>query len=130
MSGGKKIDFILLLKAVIIWVIVSAAAIFAFAAVMYFLEGGYEYSPLFATVAVALGGFAAAFYLGNALGKNGILIGLSVGGISFIIITLVTLLINSGAVSMHILLRLIIMLLTSLIGAIIGVNRKAERKYI
>ncbi len=130
MSSGKKIDFILLLKAVIIWVIVSFVAIMLFATAMYFLEGGYEYSPLFATVAVAIGSFATAFYLGNALGKNGILIGLGVGGISFIIITLVTLLVNSGAVSMHILLRLIIMLLTSLIGAIIGVNRKAERKYI
>lgn len=130
MSNDKKIDLILLLKAVIIWVALSVVSVFVFAAAMYFLEGGYEYSPLFATISVAIGSLVTAFFVGNVLGKNGILIGLGVGGISFLIITLVTLLVNSGAVSMHILLRLIIMLLASLIGGIVGVNRKAERKYI
>lgn len=130
MASGKKIDFLLFLKTVIIWIFVSAAAIFAFAAIMYFLEGGYEFSPLFATISIGFGCLAASYYLGNFLGKKGIIIGFGVGGISFILIALVTLFVNSGAVSIHLLLRLIIMLLASLIGAIIGVNRKAEQKYI
>lgn len=127
---NKKIDYIILLKTILIFVIFSAVSVFIFAAALYFLESGYEYSPLFATISIAIGCFAAAFYLGGKLGKNGILIGFSVGGIVFIIATLVTLLVNSGAVSMHILLRLVILMLSSLVGAIIGVNRKDNQKYI
>ena len=126
---NKKIDYILLLKTILIFVIFSAVSVFLFAAALYFLESGYEYSPLFATISIAIGCFAAAFYLGSKLGKNGILIGFSVGGIVFIIATLITLLVNSGAVSMHILLRLVILMLASIIGAIIGVNRKDNQKY-
>ncbi len=126
----KKIDYISILKAFLIWLFSSAACIFLFASAMYFLEGGYEYSPLFATVCLAVGSFAASLYLGNKMGQNGILIGLAVGGTVFIVATLITLLVNSGAVSMHILLRLVILMLASLIGAIIGVNRKDSQKYI
>ncbi len=127
---GKKIDYILILKAFVIWLLLSAVSIFLFATIMYFLEGGYRYSPLFATICLAIGCFAAALYLGNKIGKNGILIGLAVGGVVFIVATLVTLLVNSGALSVHTLLRLIIFLLASMIGAIIGVNRKDSQKYI
>lgn len=127
---GKKIDYIMLLKALLIWVLSSAVSIFVFATVMYFLEGGYRYSPLFATVALAVGCFMSSLYLGNKIGKNGILIGLSLGGTVFVLSTLITLLVNSGALSVHTLLRLIIFLLASMIGAIIGVNRKDNRKYI
>ena len=127
---NKKIDYKLLLKTFIIFVIFSAVSVFLFAAALYFLEGGYEYSPLFATISIAIGCFAASLYLGGKIGKNGILIGFSVGGLVFIIATLVTLLVNSGAVSLHILLRLFILMLASLIGAIIGVNRKDSQKYI
>jgi len=130
MSSGKRISLSLIIKTVIIGVLVSLAAVLVFATIMYFLEGGYEYSPLFATVSIAIGCFFASLFLGNKLGKSGILIGLGVGGITFITVTLITLLVNSGAVSIHILLRFIILLLSSLIGAIIGVNRKAEQKYI
>ena len=110
---GKKIDYISLIKAFVIWLLSSAACIFLFAAVMYFLEGGYQYSPLFATVCLAVGCFMSSLFLGNKIGKNGILIGLAVGGTVFILATLVTLLVNSGSVSVHILLRLIIFLLAS-----------------
>ncbi len=127
---NKKLDYFLLLKSVILFAVFSIAAVFIFALALYFLEGGYEYSPLLATISLAIGCFATAFYLGFKLGKNGILIGLAVGGTVFIIASLITLFVNSGAVSVHILLRLVILLLSSLIGAIIGVNRKDNQKYI
>ncbi len=130
MSEGKKINLSLIIKTVIIWVVASLIAVLIFANAMYFLESGYEFSPLFATISVAIGCFFASLFAGNKLGKNGILIGVSIGGITFLLITLITLLVNSGAVSVHILLRLVILILASLIGSIIGVNRKAEQKYI
>lgn len=126
----KKFNYALLLKSILIWVAVSIVAMVIFAVVMYFLESGYNYSPLFATVSIAVGCFFTALFLGSKLGKKGMLIGLSVGGITFIIVTLVSLLVNSGAVGVYTLLRLIILLLASLIGGIIGVNRKDSQKYI
>ena len=130
MSENKKIDITLIIKTIAVFLITSIIAVLLFAVAMYFLEGGYKYSPIYATVSVAVGCFMSALYLGMRLQKNGILIGLAVGGLIFVLITLVTLLINNGAVSIHILLRLVILMLASLIGGILGVNRKSEPKYI
>lgn len=130
MSEGKKIDLALLIKASLVFLISSAVAVFLFAVGMYFLEGGFEYSPLFATISVAVGCLLASLFLGIKIQKNGILIGLAVSGAVFVILTLVTLLVNKGAVNIHILLRLVILMLSSMIGAIIGVNRNTQQKYI
>jgi putative membrane protein (TIGR04086 family) len=130
MSEGKKIDLALIIKASLVFLISSAVAVFLFAVGMYFLEGGFEYSPLFATISVAVGCLLASLFLGIKIQKNGILIGLAVSGAVFVILTLVTLLVNKGAVNIHILLRLVILMLSSMIGAIIGVNRNTQQKYI
>jgi putative membrane protein (TIGR04086 family) len=130
MSEGKKIDLALIIKASLVFLISSAVAVFLFAVGMYFLEGGFEYSPLFATISVAVGCLLASLFLGIKIQKNGILIGLAIGGAVFVILTLVTLLVNKGAVNIHILLRLVILMLSSMIGAIIGVNRNTQQKYI
>ncbi|MBE6787359.1 MAG: TIGR04086 family membrane protein [Ruminococcaceae bacterium] len=126
----KKFDYIMSLKALFIWGISSAACVFIFAAVMYFLESGYEYSPLFATVSLGVGCFFASWFLGRKIGKKGIVIGLLVGSAVFIVATLITLIVNSGGLSIHSLLRFIIFLLSSMIGAIIGVNQNGNKKYI
>jgi putative membrane protein (TIGR04086 family) len=130
MSEGKKIDLALIIKASLVFLFSSAVAVFLFAVGMYFLEGGFEYSPLFATISVAVGCLLASLFLGIKIQKNGILIGLAIGGAVFVILTLVTLLVNKGAVNIHILLRLVILMLSSMIGAIIGVNRNTQQKYI
>ena len=126
----NKFGVIQLIKAAVIFLLFAVATAFIFAAGMYFLEDGYEFSPLFASLCLAFGSFAASFYCGNARGEKGLLIGLMVGGTIFIITALITLLVNSGAVSIHLLLRFIILLLASFIGAIIGVNKKANKKFI
>ncbi len=127
---GKKIDYIMLLKAFLVWVLTSTAGVLAFAVGMFFLESGYEYSPLFATISLGVGCFFASWFLGKKIGKKGIVIGILVGGVIFIVATLISLIVNSGALSVHTLLRLIIFLLSSMIGAIIGVNQNGNRKYI
>ncbi len=128
--ADKRIDYIMFLKALLIWLLSTTVSIFLFAAVMYFLESGYEYSPLFATVSLGIGCFFASWFLGNKIAKRGIVIGILVGGVVFIIATLITLIINSGALSIHTLLRFVIFLLSSMIGAIIGVNQNTNKKYI
>ncbi len=128
--GENKLTYINIIKAVIIFIFTLVSAVFIFAAALYVLEGGYEFSPLFASLSLALGGFASSFYIGNFKGEKGILLGSAVGALIFIITTLITLLVNSGAITVYLLLRFIIILLASMIGAILGVNKKHSKKFI
>ncbi len=126
---GKKIDYVKIIKTAIILIAVSLVFIFVFAVIMYLIEGGYEFSPLFATISVAIGCLAASYSLSKSIGKKGFLLGAAVGGVTFLLITLIALLVNSSGIGVNTLFRLIIIMLASIIGGIIGVNRKQE-KYI
>lgn len=107
----------------------AALIIFVFAFAMYFSESGYKYAPVFATVAVAVGCLAAAFYTARKIGHRGYFTGIITGGISFAVITLTALIIDSGAVTVNTFFRFIILMLSAVIGGILGVN-KAGKKYI
>ena len=128
--SDNKLSILQLIKAVAIFAVTFVLSVLVFAVALYFLEDGYRFSPLFATICLALGCFTVSLYLGNAIGEKGLLIGLLVCACVFAITTLVTLLVNSGAVSVHLLLRFIILLLASFTGAIIGVNKKVNKKFI
>ncbi len=126
----NKLSYITVFVTALIEIVSTLVFVLIFAVIMYLIEGGYEYSSIFATVSIAIGSLVASFYLGNKQGQKGILIGLAVGGITFIIITLISLLMDNGAVGINILFHFIIIMLASLIGAILGVNKKANQKYI
>ncbi len=126
----NKLSYITVIVTALVEIVSTLVFVLAFAVIMYLIEGGYKYSSIFATVSIAIGSLIASFYLGNKQGQKGILIGLAVGGITFIIITLISLLMDNGAVGINILFHFIIILLASLIGAILGVNKKANQKYI
>ena len=126
----NKLSYITVIITALMEIISTLVFVLIFAVVMYLIEGGYEYSSLFATVSIAIGALIASFYLGNKQGQKGILIGLAVGGITFITVTLLSLLMDNGAVGINILFHFIIIMLASLIGAILGVNKKANQKYI
>ncbi|MBQ4118924.1 MAG: TIGR04086 family membrane protein [Clostridia bacterium] len=128
--GENKIGYMTIIKATLIFTIAFFTTAFIFAVALYLLEGGYELSPLLATLSLSLGGFTSSLYLGNYKGEKGILLGGAVALVIFILTALITLLVNRGAVSIHFVLRFVIILLSSLIGAIIGVNKKANKKFI
>ena len=125
----KSINYFKIIKTALILIAVSLIGILIFATVMYFLEGGYEFSPLFATVSVALGCLLASLSLARSVGKKGFLIGGAVGFVTFIILTLIALVANDSGITVNALFRFIIIMLASIIGGIIGVNKKQE-KYI
>ena len=76
------------------------------------------------------GAFAAAFYLSGKNGSRGWLTGAAVGGIVFCVLTLISLMINRGGLTQNTLFRFVILMLSSVIGGILGVNRKSQHKYI
>ena len=125
----KSINYFTIIKTALILIAVSLIGVLIFATVMYFLEGGYEFSPLFATVSVALGCLVSSLFLARSIGKKGLLIGGAVGFVTFIILTLIALVVNNSGITVNTLFRFIIIMLASIIGGIIGVNKKQE-KYI
>ena len=126
----KKIDYIFLLKVLIIEVLTTVVAMFVFEAALYFLESGYQFSPLFATISLGIGCFLASLYAAGKVGQKGLLIGAIIGGATFIIVTLVGLMGSKEIFTLNTLFRLIILMLLSFIGGVIGVNKGQNQKYI
>ncbi len=110
----------------LIGAIVTAVFILIFALVMYLSGAAFKYAPVFATLSVAI----AAFFTAKMQGSKGLLVGAVIGGIAFILITLVSLIVNSGGITLNTLFHFIIIMLSSLIGGIIGVNKGKSHKYI
>lgn len=118
------------IKAFIIEAIITAVGVLVFAVIMYFLDAGYEYSAVFATVSLAIGCFFGAFYAAKKFGQKGLLNGAIVGIITFAIILVVSLIVDKGAVTVNTLFHLIIFMLSSVIGGVLGVNKAQNKKYI
>lgn len=116
-------------KTALIEIIVTAMFIFVFSAVMYFLNLKNELSPVLATIAISLGTLIAAFTAAKKIGNKGYLIGLTIGVITFLLIFLISLVVDSGGITINTLFHFVIITLSSLIGGISGVNKKGK-KYI
>lgn len=126
--GGIGLGFIV--KTVLFGVLTTALFILLFSVFMYLSQMGYEYATVFATVSLAAGTFISAFYAAKKIGEKGFLTGIIVGGITFLLVTVVSLIVDNGSVTSNTLFHFIIIMLSSLIGGIIGVNRAVNKKYI
>ena len=132
MSIDKNIKanrWVLSLKTSIILILITTAFMGIFAGVMYFAQLDKNLSPLLATISLAAGTLSAAYYASSKIGNKGYLTGLSVGGITFVIITLISLITDEGGITINTLFHFIIIMLSALIGGIMGVNKK-PKKYI
>ncbi len=110
-------------------ILVTGVFICIFALVINFADIDLKYSPVFASISVALGVLTGSYYLSSKKGNKGFLTGLCIGGIAFIIITLVGLIINQGGIGINTLFHLIITVLSGIIGGVLGVNKR-PKKYI
>ena len=130
LSGVGKKGYLSYIKGMAVVVAVTALFIMLFAFVMYLLGGAAKYAPVFATLSAAFGGFAGAFTAARSNGSKGWLAGAVIGGTVFVIITIISLILNRGGVTLNTLFHFIIIMLSSLIGGITGVNRGKSHKYI
>ena len=71
----KKSDYIFLIKVLTIELLSTVAIMFLFSVILYFLESGYQFSPLFATISLGVGCFFASYYASKKIGKKGFLVG-------------------------------------------------------
>lgn len=120
----------LIIKTAFINIGVTGLFIGIFAVIMYLAQIGFEYSSVLATVSLAAGSLVSAFYIAKKIGRKGFLTGLIVGAVTFLTVTLISLFVDKGGVTVNTLFHLIIIMLSALIGGILGVNKAANKKYI
>lgn len=127
--NSNKILTKLVLKSSLLQIVSSLILISIFSLIMYFLELDKSLSVIFATLSIAISSFLTSLFASKEIGNKGYFTGFIVGIITFILITLVSFIVDKGAVSLNTLFHFIIILLSSMIGGILGVNKK-PKKYI
>lgn len=125
----EKIKIWPLIISVLIQTAVTFILVAVFALIINLADLDYKYAPVFGSVAVGLGSLAGAMRYSAKKKSKGYLIGLAFGGTTFLIVTLIGLILNGGGLTLNTLFHLIIIMLSSLSGGIIGVN-KGGKKYI
>ncbi|MBQ3052419.1 MAG: TIGR04086 family membrane protein [Clostridia bacterium] len=126
----EKINYsMLIIKATIIEILVAAVFICIFGLLMMILELNKIYSPLLANISISIATLVSSYITSKKIGNKGYLTGLIVGGVTFLIITLISFIIDDGSITTNTLFHLIIIILSGMIGGVLGVNKKQE-KYI
>lgn len=123
---NKKPYFV---KGSILGIIVSVLFMLLFSVVLLVLNLDRAYSAPFATVSAAAGTLAASHYAAKKIGDRGYLTGLIIGLIVFVVITALSLILGNS-LSVNTLFHFIIIVLSGIIGGIMGVNRERSKKYI
>lgn len=118
-----------LIISVLIQTAVTFILVAVFALIINLADLDYKYAPVFGSVAVGLGSLAGAMRYSAKKKSKGYLIGLAFGGATFLIVTLIGLILNGGGLTLNTLFHLIIIMLSAVSGGIIGVN-KGGKKYI
>lgn len=119
-----------ILTGVLIGLAVIVISMLVFAAAIYFLNLDRTYSVPLSTVSLALGSLLAAYSVARKSESKGYLIGTIVGLISFALVTVISLIINKTGLTINTLFHFIIIVLSSAIGGIIGVNKGKNKKLI
>lgn len=119
-----------LLVGILIGMAVTAAMLLLSAFGLLLLDADRSLAAPLATVSASAGALAAAFYNAWKIGDKGYRVGLLTGGALFLTVLLASAAFTDSTPSLNTLFHLIIMLLAGLIGGIIGVNRRQNKKYI
>ena len=86
-------------------------------------------SPL-STVALAIGTYFSAYISGKVIKEKSLFIGLIIGFLIFIIISIVSAIVSKSSLTLISLFHFLVTVLSGVIGAIIGVNSANKRKII
>lgn len=110
-------------------VLATVVTMLVFSAVLLFFNIDRSYATPFATISLAVGSFIASRYTAKKIGDKGYLVGFIIGIIVFVVITALSLIL-SNSLSLNTLFHFIIIMLSSIVGGIIGVNQDKHKKYI
>ena len=113
----------------IVGVLVLLVAMLVFSAVLLFLNIDRAYAAPFATISLAIGSFVASRIAAKKIGDKGYVTGLIIGLVVFVLITVLSLVLGNS-ISLNTLFHFIIILLSSIVGGIMGVNADKHKRYI
>lgn len=105
------------------------AAMLIFAAVLLFFNIDRAYATPFATISLAVGSFIASRYTAKKIGDKGYLIGIIIGAVLFVFITALSLIVGNS-LSLNTFFHFVIIMLSSIVGGIMGVNKDKHKKFI
>lgn len=113
----------------IIGVVTTVLLMIIFALVLLFFDIDRAYATPFATISVAFGSFFASKFASKKIGNKGYVTGTFIGAAVFFTITFLSLILGND-LSLNTLFHFIIIMLSSLVGGISGVNSKSKKRYI
>lgn len=121
-------------KPIIIGIIAGSIATAVVLLIMALILTLWDFSPDAAvpmsSIALAIGSFTAGILASKLYRRKGLLLGLLTGLFLFMIITLISLAVSKTGFSLFTLIRFFIIVLSSVIGGIMGVNTGNRKKII
>ncbi len=111
-------------------VVVGAAVTFIFMLIFAALIVGADLPDGFvapaASLATAFGGFASGFITSKILKSGGLVNGAITGGVLFLIVLVISLFADRGGLTLNTLFNFLIIMLSALIGGVLGVGGKKK----
>lgn len=123
--NNKEKIFIYLISS-LIGIIITFVSMLLSSLVIAFFDISLSLLPIIASICLLLGSFIAGLISARKIGSGGIISGLFVSVIIFLFVFLVSLVFDPTGISFNTLIHFIINILSSLIGAIIGVNKSTK----
>ncbi len=121
-----KSIFFGVLSGIIITVLLAILSSFIIMLIGKLFEGATDYIPF---ILLASGSLAGGYISARIRKSQGIITGTATGLLMFIIIFAAGLSTFTGEFSLYILIKAIVMIIFSIIGAVIGVNKKEKQRY-
>ena len=108
--------------------LITLVSLFIVACFMHIAEIDSKYSSPLSSIGLAVGCFFGGFIYSKSCGKKGLVCGVTISLIFYIIILLVSLISGFGKLGVNTLIHMIITLLSGGIGGILGVNLSKKIK--
>lgn len=125
-DNGNSSVFVI---SALIGVAVTFLLMLLFAAIVHLGNIDRKILPVLSTVSMAFGAFAAAFFSAKRIKDKGYLVGTVVGCIAFAVVTVISLIVSKGGLTLNTVFHFLITIISSIIGGIVGVNSNSK-KYI
>lgn len=131
---NQSIDAHALVKPILFGLILGAVVTFLMLMLLALILSVKDFPPAAAvamsSAAAGIGAFFAGFTAARIVGRKGLLLGLACGALLYVIITLISLAVSPGGFTALSLIKLVIVLLASVIGGVLGVNTRKVRKIV
>ncbi len=120
---NNKEKIIIYLVSTLVGIIITFLTMLLASLLMVLFEISLNLLPIVSSICLVVGSFFAGFLSAKKIGSGGIVCGLVVAFVTFLIVFIISLILDPTGITFNTMIHFIITLLSSLIGGIIGVNK-------